>query len=1095
MATTTVTVMFTDLVDSTALMSRVGEVAAEALRREHFGILRAAVEQSRGREVKNLGDGLMVVFTSAADAVAAAIDIQSTLAKRNRRATEPLVVRVGIALGDADIDDGDFFGVPVVQAARLCAKAAGGEVLCTDIVRVLTGSRVGATFESVGELELKGLSEPVATSRVISAEPDADATVALPPRLASAVTDRFVGRTTERERITVAWKRSATGAECRGVLVSGEPGIGKTTLTAEFAANVQTDGAVVVYGRCDEDLGIPYQPWIEALTQLVTTVSDDVLQAHVADRGAHLARLVPTLARRTGVHPPVSDGGDSDRFVLLGCIVDLLERAGGETPLLVVLDDLHWADRQTVQVLRHVATSAVKAPLLIVGTFRDTDVVDGDPMSDLLATLHRVDTVERIALRGLDDNDLLELMERTAGHEMDDTGVGLRNAVLAETDGNPFFVNEILRHLAETGVIFQDDNGRWVGDLDIGTAGLPVSITEVVGRRVATLGSDTHQLLTLASVIGRDFDIATLAAAAGVDELDVIDRCDAAVDAAILQSTDIVDHYTFNHALIERTLYDSMSPSRRARAHRTIAESIEAVHGDDPTRAGELAHHWSAAVQPADTTKALHYAQLAGDRAVDQLAPHDALRWYVRARELLDDLDDAPSRQRISILIGLGTAQRLTGHAEHRETLLRAAHLADEIDAVDLLVQAVIANSRGWHSSLGAVDDDRVAVIRLALERFQEPASPARAELLSLAAVEQVFSLPLDGRLALCEEAIGTARRSGHDRVITDALCKASMSVAAPTLLEQRRRWVNEACERADAASDPAIRFHAHDEGRCVALEHGDLEAIRRHHAAAGAIAAVLPHASLRWNHAFHEVWFAILGGDLDHAERQLDRSLEVGIAAEEPDAFSTYTAQLVHLFDHRGRLHELIEAIEEAISATPGLEVYRAFVARAHAAAGSVEPALALLDDALANGFSLKDDHTWLTAVASWAEAAVRAGHPAAAQHLRGLMPPFTAHITTTMITVSPAVAHYLGMVDHFLGDLDAADGHFQQAATIHEALESPPLLAATQARWALLLVDRDRGDDRVRARALAELALATASAGGYGQVARDAEAALSAC
>lgn len=251
--------------------------------------------------------------------------------------------------------------------------------------------------------------------------------------------------------------------------------------------------------------------------------------------------------------------------------------------MLVVLDDLHWADRQTLQVLRHVATSAVRAPLLIVGTFRDTDVADGDPMSDLLASLHRVDTAERIALRGLDDDDLLELLERTAGHQMDDAGVGLRNAVLAETDGNPFFVNEILRHLAETGAIFQDDNGRWVADLDISTVGLPVSVTEVVGRRVATLGHDTHQLITLASVIGRDFDITTLAVAAGVDELDIIDRCDAAVGAAILQATGIVDRYTFTHALIERTLYDSMSPSRRARAHRAIAEAIEAVHGDDPS--------------------------------------------------------------------------------------------------------------------------------------------------------------------------------------------------------------------------------------------------------------------------------------------------------------------------------------------------------------------------------------------------------------------------------------------------------------------------------------------------------------------------------
>src|SRR5690349_23864301 len=190
-STATVTVMFTDLADSTALMSRVGEVVAEALRREHFAVLRSAVDGRGGREVKNLGDGLMVVFASAADAVAASVDLQRGFAHRNRRAAEPLLVRVGIALGDADVDDGDYFGVPVVQAARLCAKAGGGEVLCTEVVRMLAGSRVDVLFESVGALELKGLAEPVAACRVAWAPADDTGSAPLPARLAAAVTDVF----------------------------------------------------------------------------------------------------------------------------------------------------------------------------------------------------------------------------------------------------------------------------------------------------------------------------------------------------------------------------------------------------------------------------------------------------------------------------------------------------------------------------------------------------------------------------------------------------------------------------------------------------------------------------------------------------------------------------------------------------------------------------------------------------------------------------------------------------------------------------------------------------------------------------------------
>jgi tetratricopeptide (TPR) repeat protein len=962
--------------------------------------------------------------------------------------------------------------------------------LCTDIVRALSGSRVDAVFESVGELDLKGLSEPVAASRVTWTV-DVDAAVALPARLAASVTDRFVGRSVEQERITTAWKQTTSEEQCRVVLVSGEPGIGKTSLTARLGAGVQAEGAVVVYGRCDEDLGIPYQPWIEALTQLVAAVSDEVVQDHVIDRGAHLGRLVPTVARRAGVEVPTGDGGDSERFVLLGCVVDLLERASSDTPLLVVVDDLHWADRQSVQVLKHVATSAVQAPVMIVGTFRDTDVVDGDPMSELLAAFHRVDTVERIALRGLGDTDLLELLEHTAGHTMDDAGIALRDAVLAETDGNPFFVNEVLRHLAETGAIYQNDDGRWVGDDDIRAVGLPVSVTEVVGRRVAALGADTHQLLTVASVIGRDFDIATLAAAAGVDELDAIDRCDHAVSAAVLQPTAVVDRYTFTHALIERTLYDSMSPSRRARTHRTIAETIEALHGDDRARAGELAHHWTEAVQPADTVKALHYAQLAGNRALDQLAPDNALHWYSHALELADKTD-TPPRQHVEILIGLGTAQRQTGRPEHRQTLLDAAQLADEMHAVDLLVRAVVANSRGWHSSAGTVDEDRVRMVERALQLFQDPSDASRAQLLALAAAEQVWGLPLDRRLALSEEAIATARRSGQDSVLVDALCKSSQALAAPSTLERRRTWVNEACELADAAGDLAAQYIAHDSARCVAIESGDLGKLRLHHAAAGEIAAILPHAALRWNQAFHEVWIAVLRGDLTDAAGLLDRSLEIGMAAEEADAFSIYTAQLVNIYNHQGRMHELVEALQVAIDDTPGLQVYRAVVAQAHAHGGANDAAMEILDEALVTGIALGDDQAWSTAITSWADAAVRVGHSGAARHLRRLMVPYSMRVTTTWVTVNAALAHYLGMVDHLLGDLDAADEWYQQAIAIHEALESPPLLSATQARWALLLLDRNRDDDRERAHTLAELALDTAAAGGYGLVRRDAEDAL---
>jgi ATP/maltotriose-dependent transcriptional regulator MalT len=277
-----------------------------------------------------------------------------------------------------------------------------------------------------------------------------------------------------------------------------------------------------------------------------------------------------------------------------------------------------------------------------------------------------------------------------------------------------------------------------------------------------------------------------------------------------------------------------------------------------------------------------------------------------------------------------------------------------------------------------------------------------------------------------------------------------------------------------------------------VALERGDLASIRLHHAAAGAIVARVPDSSLRWNHAYHNVWIAVLAGDLIAAEQLLQESLEVSLAAGGPDAFAIYTAQLVNVYNQRRRMHGVVGGIAAAITANPGLEVYRAVIAQAHAVNGAVAPAIELMDEAITTGSHLRHDATWLAAVTSWAEAAVRTGHLGVARQTRDLMEPSSDHLTTTMITVSPCLAHHLGMVEHFLGDLEAADRWHRRANAVHEALESPPLVSATKARWALLLIDQGRDDDRERARNLAEEALAAADAGGYRLVEHDARAAL---
>jgi len=1094
LATTVAVVLFTDLVGSTALLSRVGEERAEELRREHFAVLRDTLSRVGGREVKNLGDGLMIVADSAAEGAACAVALQQACEVRNRRADEPLMIRVGLSVGDADIEGGDYFGVPVIEAARLCAVAGGGEILATEIGRQLAGSRRALVFERVGEVDLKGLDSPVPTCRVMWAPPDpVDDRPPFPARLASARADAFVGRASEVAQMLEAWKHMLSDGVHRSVLVAGEPGIGKTALAAQVASVVYDEGAIVLYGRADEDLGVPYQPWIEVLTQLIDGLPEAVLAAHVASRGAYLALLVPRLATKLGTTVPPSSDPETERYVLFGCVVDLLAWASTDHPVVVVLDDLHWADRPSLQLLRHVVAAAVPMRVGVVGTFRDSDVAAGDPLTDVLAALHRDGSAGRIALRGLSDIDLLMLLEKMAGHDMDDEGVALRDALLTETAGNPFFVGEILRHLAETGAILEGSDGRWTATVDLRGSGLPVSVREVVGRRLRRLGPDVERVLAMASVMGRDFDLSLLATVTNVDEDDLIDLCDGAVMAAVLQTTDRTDRYTFAHALVGHALYDGLSPARRTRAHGVVAEALEGQLGADPSeRAEELAYHWAATRQPGSSSKAVHYSALAGRRALDLLAPDEALRWFTQALDLLDQSGREDEHLRVELLVGLGDAQRQCGIAEHRDTLLEATRLADALGETDLLVQAVLLNNRGYQSAVGGIDQERIAAIDLALGRVGDAPTAARAELLALSAIERVYVMDLGERLELAEKAVAIARSCGDRNALLFALQRPSTGISHPSTLALRTAWTAEGTQIAEDLGDTAMQYWIQADARLAALERGDGDAIDTEFERCARITARVPHATIQWNSTVHNAWTAGLRGDLAEYERLAEAAFALGSEGGEPDALMMFGAHLINLRDHQGRLGEMIPLVEQAVANFPALPAFRPILVYTKTRGGQLDNAREMLDEDLANGFALPADHTWTTGMACWANAAFLLGMVEAASPLRDLIRPYHDQIVNSGATFWPGLCHYLGLLDHLVGRLDDAEQWFNEALALHQRVRSPILIGATQASWAAVLADRAAPKDLIRAHALAQSALDVAMVGDYGNIIADARAVL---
>jgi len=421
--------------------------------------------------------------------------------------------------------------------------------------------------------------------------------------------------------------------------------------------------------------------------------------------------------------------------------------------------------------------------VMVAGIYRDSDLSRDHPLTALLADLHREQGGERLALTGLDAEDVVALLEAAAGHEMDEVGRALAEEITRETAGNPFFTTELLRHLVESGAIVQGEDGRWRLIGEVSKLGLPQSVREVIGRRVERLGADTRAALSAAAVIGRDFDLDLLLALVELPQMRLLDLLDEAVAASLLrESSERAGRFTFTHALVEHTLYEDLGRTRRTLLHRQIAEELEKQYGEEPgERLGELAGHWAAAVVSADADKAIRYARRAAERALEQLAPDEAARWYRQALELLGQAPALDRSERCELLIGLGEAQRQVGNPDHRQTLLDAAVLAEEFGDTDRICRAVLANSRGWASQLNTVDSERVHALNAAAAALADD-DPRRAAVLALLAAELHFAGEPDRCRAL---AIEHACHRASTQCAASALAFARTSSVKAALQKQ----------------------------------------------------------------------------------------------------------------------------------------------------------------------------------------------------------------------------------------------------------------------------------------------------------------------
>jgi DNA-binding SARP family transcriptional activator len=446
----------------------------------------------------------------------------------------------------------------------------------------------------------------------------------LPPGLRQPAPGAFVGRAREMSTLRQLWSNVRAGGGARIALLTGEPGVGKSRLARELALESREEGALVLHGSANEDLLVPYQHFVEALRHYLAVAAPEELHRRVHPRAGALEPITPGLPPQAS--EPRTDRGrmESRRYHLFDAVASLLAELSSDAPVLLVLDDLHWADQSSAALLRHTLESRPETRLLVLATQRQTETAPGGPLAQALQRLAQHELLVRVPLAGLLDGDVAELSRSLTGREL---SAELVHAIRSEAAGNPFFVQEIVRHLSES------DRGG--GVLSLARADMPESVREVVNLRLAPLGDACVRLLTVAAVIGAEFDLYPLERISDLESEDLAAALDEALAAELVLELAHSDHerFAFSHALVRRTLLERLSRAHRRRIHARVAEALQASRGDAALT--EIAYHLCEAMPAANREHALDYATRAAEKATADLAYAESVELFTRALSLL----------------------------------------------------------------------------------------------------------------------------------------------------------------------------------------------------------------------------------------------------------------------------------------------------------------------------------------------------------------------------------------------------------------------------------------------------------------------------
>jgi DNA-binding SARP family transcriptional activator len=931
-------------------------------------------------------------------------------------------------------------GYGVLMEALAARGNLAEALLVYDRLRVLLRDELGATpAPQITALNERLLMQGDSPAAAPAPAPAARGPAALPAVLERLEERPFVGREHELALLGECW--DAPGGV---VVLAGEAGVGKTRLAARFAAAAHTGGATVLHGRIDEETVMPYQPFVEALRHYA---------AHGRDPGVEqdleaLAPLVPELGGGERAPEPPAGERENRRYRLFEAVAALLGQAAAARPLLLVVEDLQWAGRPTLLLLRHVVRRLHGAPFMVLVTLRDVEAEPGGAPARLLADLSREQTVRRIALSGLD--------EAATGALVGDAE--LARTLQDRTAGNPFFIEEMLRSLAE----MPEESG------------VPEGIKDLVSRRLSRLAPETVETLTAAAVLGRDFRLATLEAMVErpVDEL--LEALEEALRAGVvLEDAAQVDRFAFGHALVRETLYDVPAASRRARLHLRAGRALEASGAP----VGELAHHFFAAREVGGAEAAVAHGAEAARQAVAAHAYEEAAWHLEQALAALADDDLA----RAELLIALGDVRWQASEPGARAGFDEAAELARRSDAPEALARAVLGAGGRFYMPT-AIDTAYVERLEQAVDALGDTDGPLRARLLARLAEHLALADADDRPARLGEQAVAMARRGDDAGALAAALMGRHAALLRIEHVDERLALIDEAlaiAERLEAGELVALALHwrIYD-----LLELGEVAEAGRSYERLQALAHELhqplySHAALAWRGVA-----AHLNGHFDEAERIARESLRIAEAAGAPEARAFFLTQLFAVRREQGRLAELTEPLERLARGPGPVGVsWRSTLPYILVEAGELERARVAYEAVAADDFSgLPGSLFRLTGLICLAEACAALGDADGAEALSARLEPHADRLVQTGFSGCwGSVRRFLGVLAATAGRPDEARAHFEAALELHTALDAPGLVARTRCDLGELLLgdgDRERGLELLAAAAAgaAELGMA---------------------